>query len=106
MQYFDPHGGFCESRYWSNATAVREPVSAASALWIAFIGVYGLLANDGRALHLDDVVVFCCIAVNGLGSALFHATGDTEVVKRSGRWSSAAFHGYLWDSAEQRPQLR
>ena len=36
----------------------------------------------------------------GGASALYHATGDTEVVKRCGRWSSGAFHGYLWDSSE------
>ena len=34
-------------------------------------------------------------------SALWHALGDAEAVKRWGRWSSTAFHGYLYDSAEQ-----
>jgi len=34
-------------------------------------------------------------------SALYHATGDIEIVKRFGRWSSGAFHGYLWESEEQ-----
>ena len=37
----------------------------------------------------------------GGASALYHATGEIEVVKRYGRWTSGAFHGYLWDSAEQ-----
>jgi hypothetical protein len=37
----------------------------------------------------------------GGASALYHATGEIEVVKRYGRWSSGAFHSYLWDSAEQ-----
>ena len=27
--------------------------------------------------------------------------GDHEAVKRWGRWSSASFHAYLWDSVEQ-----
>ena len=37
----------------------------------------------------------------GGASALYHATGEIETVKRYGRWSSGAFHNYLWDSAEQ-----
>ena len=37
----------------------------------------------------------------GGASALWHATGEVEAVKRYGRWSSSAFHLYLWDSAEQ-----
>ena len=37
----------------------------------------------------------------GGASALYHAVGDIEVVKRWGRWKSSAFHAYLWDSAEQ-----
>ena len=34
-------------------------------------------------------------------SALLHATGQFDLVKRFGRWSSDAVHGYLHDSAEQ-----
>ena len=41
----------------------------------------------------------------GGASAIYHATGDTEVVKRYGRWSSGAFHRYLWESDEQHKQL-
>ena len=37
----------------------------------------------------------------GGASALYHATNDIEVVKRFGRWSSGAVHGYLWESADQ-----
>ena len=37
----------------------------------------------------------------GGASALYHAVGDIEVVKRWGRWKSSAFHVYLWDSHEQ-----
>ena len=37
----------------------------------------------------------------GGASALWHALGDAEAVKRWGRWSSNAFHGYLYDSEEQ-----
>ena len=37
----------------------------------------------------------------GGASALWHACGEVEAVKRWGRWSSTAFHGYLWDAAEQ-----
>jgi len=37
----------------------------------------------------------------GGASALLHATNQFELVKRFGRWSSDAVHGYLHDSAEQ-----
>jgi integrase len=37
----------------------------------------------------------------GGASALYNATGEIETVKRYGRWSSGAFHRYLWDSADQ-----
>jgi hypothetical protein len=37
----------------------------------------------------------------GGASALYNATGEIETVKRYGRWTSGAFHRYLWDSAEQ-----
>ena len=41
----------------------------------------------------------------GGASAIYHATGDTEIVKRYGRWTSSALHRYLWDSDEQHKQL-
>lgn len=41
----------------------------------------------------------------GGASAIYHATGDIEVVKRYGRWTSGAFHRYLWDSDEQHKDL-
>ena len=31
---------------------------------------------------------------------MLHATGQFDLVKRFGRWSSDAVHGYLHDSAE------
>ena len=37
----------------------------------------------------------------GGASALLHATGQFDLVKRFGRWSSDAVHTYLHDSAEQ-----
>ena len=33
--------------------------------------------------------------------AMLHATGHFDLVKRFGRWSSTAVHGYLHESAEQ-----
>ena len=41
----------------------------------------------------------------GGASALYHATGEIETVKRYGRWSSGAFHRYLWDADEQHRDL-
>ena len=41
----------------------------------------------------------------GGASALYHAVNDVEIVKRWGRWSSTAFHRYLWDSSEQARDL-
>ena len=37
----------------------------------------------------------------GGASAIYNATGEIETVKRYGRWSSGAFHQYLWDADEQ-----
>jgi len=37
----------------------------------------------------------------GGACALYHAGHDTELIKRWGRWASAAFHVYLWETAEQ-----
>eukprot|EP00974_Lingulodinium_polyedra_P090505 8776385-Lingulodinium_polyedra.AAC.1 len=37
----------------------------------------------------------------GGASAMLHATGQFDLVKRFGRWSSDAVHAYLHDSAEQ-----
>ena len=37
----------------------------------------------------------------GGASAMLHATGQFDLVKRFGRWSSDAVHVYLHDSAEQ-----
>ena len=36
----------------------------------------------------------------GGATAMYHSTGDLEVVKRYGRWASDAFHGYIWESSE------
>ena len=33
-------------------------------------------------------------------SALYQATGEIEVVKRAGRWSSGAIHRYLYDDGD------
>ena len=41
----------------------------------------------------------------GGASAIYHATGEIEIVKRYGRWSSGAFHRYLWDADEQHKDL-
>ena len=37
----------------------------------------------------------------GGATAMYHTVQDLEKVKRFGRWSSDAFHGYLWESHEQ-----
>eukprot|EP00971_Amphidinium_carterae_P165354 3277787-Amphidinium_carterae.2 len=37
----------------------------------------------------------------GGASALFHSSGNLELVRRFGRWSSATYHRYLWGSAEE-----
>ena len=36
----------------------------------------------------------------GGASALYQATGEVEVVKRSGRWTSGSVHRYLHDSGD------
>eukprot|EP00971_Amphidinium_carterae_P153416 3041450-Amphidinium_carterae.1 len=37
----------------------------------------------------------------GGASALFHSSGNLELVRRFGRWSSATYHRYLWGAAEE-----
>ena len=41
----------------------------------------------------------------GAAAARYHAAGDLEVVKRSGRWSSGALHGYLWEAHDKHKGL-
>jgi hypothetical protein len=36
----------------------------------------------------------------GGATALYHIYHDVEIIKRYGRWSSNAFHAYLWEGAE------
>ena len=36
----------------------------------------------------------------GGATALYHVYKDVELIKRYGRWSSSAFHGYLWEANE------
>jgi hypothetical protein len=36
----------------------------------------------------------------GGASALYQATGEIEVVKRAGRWTSGAVHRYLYDDGD------
>ena len=36
----------------------------------------------------------------GGATALYHVYRDVELIKRYGRWSSTAFHTYLWESNE------
>ena len=73
--------------------------------------------GDGKLLHREEVQKALQEAAGAVGlpaerfrphslriggaSALYHATGEIETVKRFGCWSSSAFHEYLWDSAEQ-----
>ena len=69
--------------------------------------------EDGRQLTREDIqkVLKKAAAAVGLpaerfmthslrvggASALYHAVNDVEIVKRWGRWSSTAFHRYLWE---------
>ena len=41
----------------------------------------------------------------GGATALYQGTKDLEQVKRFGRWTSDAFHGYLWESHERQEGL-
>ena len=41
----------------------------------------------------------------GGATALYQSTKDLEQVKRFGRWTSDAFHGYLWESHERQRGL-
>ena len=37
----------------------------------------------------------------GGATAMYHAVGDLQAVRRFGRWTSDAFHLYLWEGSEQ-----
>ena len=63
--------------------------------------VQGLLQRAAEAVGLPRERFMSHSLRIGGASALYHATGQIEIVKRYGRWSSGAFHSYLWDSAEQ-----
>ena len=41
----------------------------------------------------------------GGATALYHTVNNLDVVKRFGRWSSDAFHGYLWEAHEPQRHL-
>ena len=36
----------------------------------------------------------------GGATALYHVYHDVDIIKRSGRWTSSAFQGYLWEANE------
>ena len=36
----------------------------------------------------------------GGATALYHIYHDVEIIKRYGRWTSNAFHAYLWEANE------
>ena len=73
--------------------------------------------TDGRMVRREDLQKFAEAAANQVGlpkqrfrshsfriggaSAMLHATGQFDLVKRFGRWSSDAVHVYLHESAHQ-----
>ena len=73
--------------------------------------------EDGSAIQRTDIQHYLRLAAwaegwdeDDIGShslriggatAMYHTVQDLEKVKRFGRWSSDAFHGYLWESHEQ-----
>ena len=54
------------------------------------------IANGQNPIHMGSH----SLRIGG-ATAMYHALGDLEIVKRFGRWASNAFHGYLWESNEQ-----
>lgn len=77
MDFFEKKDGFCESTFWNEYGLqfwIEEPLASVTALWIVYVGVYGLFKNSGKVLHFDDVLTFACLIANGLSSCLFHAT--------------------------------
>jgi len=79
--YFEYASMFCEGKHGQTklkigSLQINESISAITALWISFVGFYGLFRTnpDGQLLHVDDLVLISSIAANGVGSAWFHAT--------------------------------
>ena len=76
------------ARYADGSYIRRETVQARLAVAAAACGV------DRSKMGSHSLRI-------GGATALYHVTGDLQVVRRFGRWSSDAFHAYLWESHEQ-----
>ena len=76
------------ARYEDGSYIRRETVQARLSLAAAAFGV------DRSKMGTHSLRI-------GGATALYHVTGDLQVVRRFGRWSSDAFHSYLWESHEQ-----
>ena len=76
------------ARYSDGSYIRRETVQARLAVAAAAFGV------DRSKMGSHSLRI-------GGATALYHVTGDLQVVRRFGRWKSSAFHLYLWESREQ-----
>eukprot|EP00435_Cladocopium_sp_Y103_P046957 s1496_g13.t1 len=73
---------------WANGTVLKR------------IEIQNVLQRSAKAVGLPaDRFQSHSLRIGG-ASALFQATGEVEVVKRTGRWTSGAVHRYLHDSGD------
>ncbi len=86
----EAHLPFCR---WTNGELIRREV------------IQQALQDAATATGLPRERVMPHSLRIGGASALYHATGNIETVKRFGGWKSQTFHDYLWDSAEQNEGL-
>ena len=61
--------------------------------------VQGVLEKAGVAQGLPAERMRTHSLRIGGATALYHIYHDTEIIKRYGRWSSDAFHSYLWEGS-------
>lgn len=77
----------------------------ASGVTLKRLEVQNMLQKAARAVGLPaDRFQSHSLRIGG-ASALFQATGEVELVKRTGRWTSSAVHRYLHDSGDVLKEL-
>ena len=87
-------------RRFQGAEAQRPLFRWASGQVLRRLEVQNILQRSARAVGLPAERFQSHSLRIGGASALYQATGEIELVKRTGRWTSSAVHRYLHDSGD------
>jgi len=60
---------FCEASIYNNGS---EYMNSATALFISFVGMFGLSYNSYQSINLD--MLYCSLILNGVASSIYHHT--------------------------------